>query len=114
MSDALAWDLWRDDLVEPRRVARRWVALGIGVYAALALAVELAVRDRPVGLVLPALHVLGIGAVAMALAVLVARRSLGAILGLRLPAPAGVGSRKGFPGTLGAPETRCGVALCRD
>ena len=48
----------------------------------MALVVELAVRGRPVGVLLPALHVLGIGGVALALAVLVARRSLGAILGL--------------------------------
>jgi AraC-like DNA-binding protein len=76
---------WRDDLVEPRRAVRRWVALGIGVYATVALVVELAVRGRPVGALLPALHVLGIGSVALALAVLVARRSLGAILGLPEP-----------------------------
>jgi AraC-like DNA-binding protein len=82
---AAVWEVlrgWRDDLVEPRRVARRWVALGIGIYAAIALAVELAVRDRPVGQMLPALHVAGIGVVALALAVLVARRSLDAVLGL--------------------------------
>lgn len=90
---AAVWEVlrgWRDDLVEPRRVARRWVALGIGVYAAIALAVELAVRDRPVGLLLPALHVAGIGTVALALALLVARRSLDAVLGLpSAPAPGG-------------------------
>lgn len=82
---AAVWEVlrgWRDDLVEPRRAARRWVALGIGIYAAIALAVELAVRDRPVGPLLPALHVAGIGLVALALAVLVARRSLDAVLGL--------------------------------
>lgn len=82
---AALWEVargWRDDLVEPRRAVRRWVALGIGVYAAVALVVELAVRGRPVGALLPALHVLGIGSVALALAVLVARRSLGSILGL--------------------------------
>jgi AraC-like DNA-binding protein len=82
---AALWEVargWRDDLVEPRRAVRRWAALGIGVYAAVALVVELAVRGRPVGALLPALHVLGIGSVALALAVLVARRSLGAILGL--------------------------------
>ena len=86
---AAVWEVlrgWRDDLVEPRRVARRWVALGIGVYAAIALAVELAVRERPVGPLLPALHVAGIGIVALALALLVARRSLDAVLGLA-PAP---------------------------
>jgi AraC-like DNA-binding protein len=87
---AALWEVargWRDDLVEPRRAARRWAALGIGVYAAVALVVELALRDRPVGPLLPALHVLGIGTVALALAVLVARRSLDAILGPPPPAP---------------------------
>jgi AraC-like DNA-binding protein len=88
---AAIWEVargWRDDLVEPRRAARRWVALGIGVYASIALAVELAVQGRPVGPLLPALHVLGIGSVALGLALLVARRSLGVILGSREPAPA--------------------------
>jgi AraC-like DNA-binding protein len=87
-SAAALWEVirgWRDDLVEPRRAARRWVALGIGIYAVIALIVELAVRDRPIGPLLPALHVLGIGSIALALAVLVARHSLDAILGL--PAP---------------------------
>jgi AraC-like DNA-binding protein len=87
-SAATLWEVlrgWRDDLVEPRRAARRWVAFGISVYAVIALVVELAVRDRPVGFVLPALHVIGIGTVALALAVLVARRSLAAILGLPPP-----------------------------
>jgi AraC-like DNA-binding protein len=82
---AAVWEVlrgWRDDLVEPRRVARRWVALGIGVYAAIALAVELAIRERPVDPLLPALHVAGIGIVALALALLVARRSLDTVLGL--------------------------------
>lgn len=94
------WEMargWNDDLVEPRRAARRWVALGIGLYAAIALIIELAVRGRAVGALLPALHVLGIGSVALALAVLVARRSLDVILGLpaaaaplEVPAPAGL------------------------
>jgi AraC-like DNA-binding protein len=82
---AALWEVargWRDDLVEPRRAVRRWAALGIGVYAAVALVVELAVRGHQVGALLPALHVLGIGCVALALAVLVARRSLGSVLGL--------------------------------
>ena len=81
---AAVWEVmrgWRDDLVAPRRAARRWVALGIGVYASLALVVELAVRGREVGALLPALHVLGIGSIALALAVLVARGSLDLILG---------------------------------
>ena len=81
---AAVWEVmrgWRDDLVAPRRAARRWVALGIGVYASLALVVELAVRGREVGALLPALHVLGIGCIALALAVLVARGSLDVILG---------------------------------
>ena len=87
---AALWEVargWRDDLVEPRRAARRWVALGIGLYAAVALIVELAVRGRSVGALLPALHVLGIGCVALALAVLVARRSLDVILGLQPAGP---------------------------
>lgn len=82
---AALWEIahgWRDDLVQPRRVARRWAALGIGVYAALALLVELAVRGQPIGKLLPALHVTGIGCIALALAVLVARRSLNDVLGL--------------------------------
>lgn len=85
LTGAALWEVargWHDDLVERRRAVRRWTALGIGVYAAVALVVELAVRGRPVGALLPALHVLGIGSVALALAVLVARRSLGSILGL--------------------------------
>lgn len=87
---AALWEVargWNDDLVEPRRAARRWVALGIGLYASVALVVELAVRGRAVGALLPALHVLGIGSVALALAVLVARRSLDVILGLPAVAP---------------------------
>ncbi len=92
---ATLWELargWRDDLVEPRRAARRWVALGIGLYAAVALIVELALSGRTVGALLPALHVSGIGVVAMGLAVVVARRSLDVILGVAPdpspPAPA--------------------------
>ena len=72
---------WRADLVAPRRAARRWVALGIGVYSALALTIELAVQNQPVGLWLPALHVAGIGLIALGLALLVARHSLQAVLG---------------------------------
>ena len=76
---AALWEIvhgWQDDLVEPRRAARRWVAMGIGMYAALALVIDLAVRGQAVGRLLPALHVAGIGAVSLALAVRVARRSL--------------------------------------
>ncbi len=81
---AAVWEVlrgWQDDLVEPRRVARRWVALGIGVYAAIALVIEIVVREQPIGPLLPALHVAAIGILALALAVLVARRSLHAVLG---------------------------------
>ncbi|HEU5296170.1 MAG TPA: helix-turn-helix transcriptional regulator [Burkholderiaceae bacterium] len=88
---AAVWEMargWRDDLVEPRRAVRRWIALGIGLYASVALVVELAVRERQVGALLPALHVAGIGSIALALAVLVARRSIGAILGLPPDEPA--------------------------
>jgi AraC-like DNA-binding protein len=82
---AAIWEVargWRNDLVEPRRALRRWVALGIGVYAGVSLVVELAVRERQVGALLPALHILAIGLIALALAVLVARRSIHSILGL--------------------------------
>jgi AraC-like DNA-binding protein len=81
---AALWEVvrgWRDDLVEQRRALRRWAALGIGLYAAVALLVELAVRGRQVGLLLPALHVAGIGVLTMLLALLVARRTLGVVLG---------------------------------
>lgn len=81
---AALWEIvgsWQDDLVEPRRAARRWGAMLIGVYAAIAVVVELALQDRPVGRLLPLLHVAGIGTVTLALALLVARRSLQAVLG---------------------------------
>jgi len=99
---AALWEVarcWRDDLVEPRRAARRWVALGIGLYAAVALIVELALRGRAIGALLPALHVLGIGAVALGLAVLVARRSLEVILG-----NAGPVTQAEAPATVSAPK----------
>jgi AraC-like DNA-binding protein len=67
---------WRDDLVEPRRMARRWVALGIGLYAGVVFAVEIALGDQPPGRFLPVLNVLGIGTVALALALVVARQSM--------------------------------------
>ncbi len=88
---AALWEIgrgWSDDLVEPRRVARRWVALGIGLYAAIALVIELVLRGQAIGRLLPTLHVAGIGAVTLALAVLVARRSLDEVLGIDAPATA--------------------------
>jgi AraC-like DNA-binding protein len=87
---AALWEIahgWQDDLVEPRRAARRWAAMGIGLYAALALVIELALRGEPVGRLLPALHVAGIGAVTLALALLVARRSLDEVLGIAPASP---------------------------
>jgi AraC-like DNA-binding protein len=112
---AAVWEVargWRDDLVEPRRAVRRWVALGIGAYASVALIVELALRERPVGALLPALHVAGIGMIALALAVLVARRSIDAILGLAAEAPAAAPSadvRK--PGPAAPPPSPALAAL---
>jgi AraC-like DNA-binding protein len=82
---AALWEVvrgWRDDLVEQRRVVRRWVGLGIGLYGTVALAVELALSGRDVGRLLPALHVAGIGLVSLSLALLVARRSLAVLFAL--------------------------------
>ena len=79
---------WRSDLVEARRATRRWVALGIVLYAVVALLIEVAVRGQTVGPWLPALHVLGIGAIATALALQVLRRPLADVLGLPGAAPA--------------------------
>jgi len=90
---AALWEVargWRADLVATRRVARRWVALGIGIYAALALVVELALHGDDVGLLLPALHVAGIGTVALALALFIARRSLDEVLGRSAVPPVAV------------------------
>ena len=87
-SAAALWEVargWNVDLVETRRIARRWVAMGIGLYAGLALVIELTLHGQPVGRLLPALHVLGIGAIALWLAVLVARHSLGEVLGIAEP-----------------------------
>ncbi len=79
---------WRDDLVQARRAARRWVAMGVGVYAGLALVIELALRGQAVGRVLPMLHVLGIGTIALGLALLMARHSRAVVLGFaEAPAP---------------------------
>jgi AraC-like DNA-binding protein len=77
---------WRNDLVQARRAARRWAAMGIGLYAGLALVVELALRGLAVGRLLPSLHVMGIGTIALGLALLVARHSLGVVLGFADPA----------------------------
>jgi len=85
---AALWEVgrgWRDDLVEPRRRARRWVALGIGVYVAVVLAVEAAIGAAPAPRWLEQLHLTGIGAVALALALVVARHSLDELLGPALP-----------------------------
>jgi len=115
---AALWEVghgWRDDLVATRRAARRWVAMGIGLYAALALVVELALRGQTVGRLLPALHVAGIGLVALGLAVVVARRSLDEILGrpdARAEARAVVVDRKPAAAAE-APTTREGQALSR-
>lgn len=79
---------WRSDLVEARRAARRWVALGIALYALVALLIEIAVRGQTVGPWLPALHVLGIGAIATALALQVLHRPLAEVLGLAGTVPA--------------------------
>ena len=83
-SAAALWEVargWRDDLVASRRLTRRWVALGIALYSGLALVVELAVQGREVGPWLPTLHVLGIGTIALGLAVFMARHSLAVVLG---------------------------------
>lgn len=108
---------WRDDLVQPRRAARRWAALGIGVYAALALVVELAVRGQAIGRLLPALHVAGIGCVALALAVLVARRSLNDVIGSAdresAIGDAAAGERAPRPAAIDAPPASPSPTLLR-
>ncbi len=82
---AALWEVlhgWHTDLVEPRRAARRWVAGGIGAYAAIVLLVELALRGRAPGPWLPALHVAAIGGISLGLASVIARRSLDHVLGV--------------------------------
>ena len=82
---ALLWEVargWRDDLVEPRRRARRWVALGLGVYAGVVVVLEWTLKDVPIGRALPSLHVAGMGGVALLLAGLSARYGLGELLGM--------------------------------
>ncbi len=76
---------WRADLVEARRATRRWVALGITVYGLASLSVELSLRGREVGPLLPALHLAVITGLALALAVLLVRHSLDDLLGLTPP-----------------------------
>ena len=117
---AALWEIargWRDDLVEPRRAARRWAAMGIGIYAAVAVVVELAVRDRPIGRLLPALHIAGIGAVTLALAVLMARRSLDEVLGVRAasaePAPPADASTAVAVPVVAQPEPRADSKAAR-
>jgi AraC-like DNA-binding protein len=90
LTAAALWEVlrgWRDDLVEPRRLARRWVALGVAVYAVVVLAIELALDGRSAGPWLPALHVAGIGALALGLALVVGRHSLDVIVGPPQPEP---------------------------
>lgn len=77
---------WRDDLVASRRALRRWAVVGIVGYSGLALVVDLALRDRPVGPALPALHVAVIGGLALWLSLVVARGSLAEVLGAAAPA----------------------------
>jgi AraC-like DNA-binding protein len=72
---------WRDDLVAARRAARRWAAMGVVGYAAIALVVELSQRGEAVGPGLPMLHVAGIGLIALAVSVVIARGSLNDVLG---------------------------------
>jgi len=104
---AALWEVargWQADLVATRRAARRWAAMGIGLYALLALVVELALRDRPVGPLLPALHVAGIGLVALALAVGVGRHSLDALLGVPPEAPPALGAALAVTPAAPSPE----------
>lgn len=79
---------WQADLVQARRAARRWLALGVAVYGGIGVTVEVALRGHDAGRLLPALHVAGIGLVALVLAVLLVRHSLDDVLGLAPPAPA--------------------------
>jgi AraC-like DNA-binding protein len=113
------WEVARgraDDLVEPRRAARRWVVLGIGAYALLALVVELALQGERVGRLLPMLHVAGIGALALGLALLVARGSLVELLGTqagRPPEPATSAVETPAPSAEAAPMRKPNPALAR-
>lgn len=72
---------WRADLVEARRTARRWVALGLSVYVVVTLIAELALHGQPIGRLLPTLQVAGIGLVALSLALLLTKSPLESLLG---------------------------------
>lgn len=81
---ATAWEVlrgWQDDLVEPRRRLRRIVALGLAAYAAVTVTAEWALRGVPVGRLLPGLHVLVIGCIALALGIWVSRNGLAEVMG---------------------------------
>ncbi|MBL0086921.1 MAG: helix-turn-helix transcriptional regulator [Ideonella sp.] len=115
---AALWEVahgWRDDLVASRRAVRRWVALGIVLYSAVALVIDLALRGVAVGPLLPALHVAGIGLVALALSVVVARGSLADVLGPAAraePAPAATAPTTATAAGTG-PAARAAEALAR-
>jgi len=71
---------WRADLVEARRAARRWVALGLSAYVVVTLITELALHGQPIGPLLPTLHVAGIALVALGLALLLTKSPLESLL----------------------------------
>lgn len=71
---------WRADLVEARRAARRWVALGLSVYVVVVLLAELALHGQVIGRLLPTLHVAGIALVALGLALLLTKSPLESLL----------------------------------
>jgi AraC-like DNA-binding protein len=112
---AALWEVargWRADLVATRRLARRWVAMGIAVYAALALVIELALHGESVGPLLPALHLAGIGSVALSLALFVARHSLDEVLG-GAPAPGAAAPDSPAPAALPDKSTQALDRLSR-
>ena len=79
---------WRADLVEARRAARRWVALGLSIYVVVTLVTELALHGQPIGRLLPTLHVAGIAAVALGLALLLTKSPLESLLAPATDTPA--------------------------
>ena len=108
---AALWEVgrgWQADLVVARRAARRWAALGIGAYAALALVVELALRGQAVGALLPALHVAGIGLLALAVAAWIARHDLAGLLGVE-PVQPSTAADASAPSPPATPALRVGV-----